>query len=283
MKKRYLSVLSAWALSIACGGTWGQTGTTAAPGSSTTTASTASTAAAAPSTQGAANDKLVASFSDFTGSTQNASALVNGLRTGSSITLQATATTSTGSTGASTSAASTLSFTPPTRPMGYGNIRIALSLARAELAGQGITRPTPQQLQTALMGGTTTPGSGTSATTTQTQGILQMRASGMGWGQIANSLGYKLGAVMSGHVPAAAPTTSTAATVTSKGAAATTTAGGASAGHGKASGIVSAGGGSVTTGQRHTGGAATAGGAGVMSAQGAAHGQGLGTGGKGKP
>ena len=75
--------------------------------------------------------------------------------------------------------------------MGYGNIRIALSLAKSQLARQGITEPTPQQLQAALMG--------TSATTSTTQsGILQMRASGMGWGQIANSMGVKLGTVMSG-------------------------------------------------------------------------------------
>jgi hypothetical protein len=43
-----------------------------------------------------------------------------------------------------------------------------------------------------------TVGSGPTAKTTELQGVLQMRAEGMGWGQIANAMGTKLGHVMSG-------------------------------------------------------------------------------------
>jgi hypothetical protein len=155
---------------------------------------------------------LTSSFEDFAGSPENSAALVNGLRTGSAITL-----TDPNVPPGSTTPPATTTFSPGTKPMGFGNIRIALSLARAQLASQGITNPTPIELQGALVG---TSG----ATGTATQGVLQMRASGMGWGQIANSMGVKLGAVMSGWqtFPTAGSTNSTttaAGTSTSSSAA----------------------------------------------------------------
>jgi hypothetical protein len=61
----------------------------------------------------------------------------------------------------------------------------------------GISQPTPEQLQAALTGGTITTGTGATATTTQLNGILTMRSQGMGWGQIAQKLGTKLGPVIS--------------------------------------------------------------------------------------
>jgi hypothetical protein len=282
MDKRFPRIsLIALAVALVCGGTavaqttGGSTTTTTGGSTATTTGSTTTGATTTPSTSGAASSKLAASFADLAGSTENATALVNGLRTQSPITLTSASTTTTSQGGTTT-------FTPPTRPMGYGNIRIALSLARAELAAQGITNPTPQQLQGALTGTTSTSG-------TQTQGILQMRASGMGWGQIANSMGVKLGAVMSGHVPTAAATTASGTTSGTT----TSTAGGTGggyAGHGKSgSGIVTAGGGSAVGSMGHGNGAgSTTTSAGVMSAQGAAHGQGAGAGGgqgqgRGKP
>lgn len=166
-------------------------------------------------------------------------------------------------------ATGTVSFTPPTR----GNVRIALSLARAQLAGQGITRPTPEQLQTALVGSpAAAPAAGTTAT--GTTGILQMRADGMGWGKIANSMGFKLGAVMSGRATAAA---AASGTTTAAGSAA-----GASAGRGKGSGIVTAGGGGSYSSGLGRGRQAGPAASGVVSAQGAAHGQGMVAGGQGK-
>ncbi len=149
------------------------TGTTA-----TTTKSTTSTSASSVPA-----NKLVSQYSDFAGSTDNAKSLVTGLRTGSSITL-----TSGGATGSSTT------FTPPTKPMGFGNVNISLALAQASLAQQGITNPTPQQLQAALTGGTIT----TSKGTTTLPGILTLRSEGKGWGTIAKSQDLNLGKVVSG-------------------------------------------------------------------------------------
>jgi hypothetical protein len=120
--------------------------------------------------------ELTEKFTAFAGSTQNAQALVDGLRNGTPITL-------TGSSGSSSK------ITPSTQPMGFGNVNIALSLARQELAQQGITQPTPAQIQAALTGGTITTTTGSSTLT----GILTLRSQGMGWGAIANSLGFKLG------------------------------------------------------------------------------------------
>ncbi|MFC5300833.1 hypothetical protein [Azospira restricta] len=213
------------------------------------------TTSPAPATAATPTGKLVSTFSGFAGSEENAASLVNGLRTGSAITLTGSSTGTGGTT-----VGETTTFTSPTKPMGYGNIRIAMSLAEAQLASQGITNPTPTQLQGALMGTTT----GTGADATTTQGILQMRASGMGWGQIANSMGFKLGPVMSGKQTfteaVAAGSTTTAAGTTAAGATSArgksgvTTAGGSSAGKG---GVTTAGGSSAGKG-----GVATAGGGG---------------------
>ena len=194
---------------------------------------TLETTNASPAVASTPTDKLIARFSTFAGSEDNAASLVNGLRTGSEITLAGS--------NSSGSASESVTFTSPTKPTGYGNIRIALSLAEAQLASEGITQPTPQQLQTALMGDMS---GATAQTTSQTQGILQMRASGMGWGRIANAMGFKLGTVMSGRVPA-----STAATTAQPGTdSGTVTAAGATAGassnsrSARSSGIVTANG-----------------------------------------
>lgn len=166
-----------------------------------------------------AQTRIVNSFAAFAGSEANAQSLVTGLRQGSEITLTAPGTG--GQTGTSTT------FTPPTRPMGYGNVRIALALAQEQLAQTGITQPTPEQLRVALMGGTTT----------EFAGVLQMRADGMGWGQIANSMGVKLGHVLSGRTgqqpstassPASSGSASTGAD-TGTGTGITTATGGTSA------------------------------------------------------
>jgi len=86
----------------------------------------------------------------------------------------------------------------PTGKMGYGNVKISLALAQESLRQQGITQPTSEQLHTTLAGDSTT------------NGILQMRADGMGWGQIAQKYDVKLGQLMSGRQSAST-------TVTSKG------------------------------------------------------------------
>jgi hypothetical protein len=117
-------------------------------------------AAAAQST-----DQLVKEYTSLAGSEANAKSLVEGLRNGEQVELTSTQ-------------ARDAEFTPPTGKMGNGNVNIALSLARASLAEEGITDPTPRQLEAAVMD------------------VLELRADGKGWGQIAQSMGFKLGDVM---------------------------------------------------------------------------------------
>lgn len=129
---------------------------------------------------------LSGDFAAFAGSPENADSLVRGLRSGTSISLiDPTAPPGT---------PAGVAFTPPTRPMGYGNVFISLSLAQKQLAAIGIANPTPAELQAALTGGTILTASGP----IHLNGILQMRADGMGWGKIAKTLGFKLGSVVSG-------------------------------------------------------------------------------------
>jgi hypothetical protein len=98
----------------------------------------------------------------------------------------------------------------PTGKMGFGNVKISLALAQESLRQQGIVQPTSKQLHTSLMGGQMVPGD----STTTTNGILQMRAEGMGWGQIAQKYDVKLGQLMSGKQPATTTTTSTTSSTT---------------------------------------------------------------------
>lgn len=196
----------------------------------------------APATADTPTSKLTTSFSNWAGSPENANALVTGLRSGKSITL----TSGTAPAGSPAGSAESTTFTPPTKPMGYGNVRIALSLAQQQLASQGITQPTPQQLQTALVGSSTAVG-GTQ--TASQQGILQMRASGMGWGKIANTMGVKLGSVMSGKAAAVPPGTDSGIT----------TATGSSAGQGTGKSAHAKTGSGIVTAAGSTGGGITTG------------------------
>jgi hypothetical protein len=121
-------------------------------------------------------ERLVDRYTDLAGSQNNAQSLVTGLRDGSKIRLSEGTTT--------------VVIDPPTQKMGYGNVDNALALAEASL--KGIAEPTPEQLKAALIGGSVKTDSGS---TVKLDGVLQMRADGMGWGQIANALGFRLGDV----------------------------------------------------------------------------------------
>jgi hypothetical protein len=105
--------------------------------------------------------KLVERYTDLAGSESNAKALVGGLRASSEFTLK------NGST--------TVTIDPPTQKMGFGNIDNALALTQAALEKQGIANATPEQLKVALTE------------------VLGQRADGSGWGEIANSMGFRLG------------------------------------------------------------------------------------------
>jgi hypothetical protein len=159
LKKQSLMLLVGSALLAASFAVWPQTGSTGT--------------AAVPT------DRLADKYTSLAGSESNARSLVTGLRDGTDVKL--------------TSGSATTTIDPPTGKMGYGNVNIALALAEASLKEQGIAKPTPDQLKAALNGGTITDASGK---TVQISGVLQMRASGKGWGEIAHALGFKLGDVM---------------------------------------------------------------------------------------
>jgi hypothetical protein len=134
--------------------------------------------------------KISGTFNSFLGS--DSPTVVTGLRNGTPITL--TTTTPAATPGAASTVTTTV-ITPPTGKMGHGNVFTSLALAKQQLGQLGITQPTPEQLQAALTGGKIITGTGTE---TQLQGIWKMRSEGMGWGQIAQKQGTKLGPVISG-------------------------------------------------------------------------------------
>ena len=139
-------------------------------------------------TAGPESTRLSTEFSTFAGSDANSQALVNGLRDGTAITLDETVTNPDGTTSTTQT-----TIQPATGPLGYGNVRIALALAEASLAQQGITDPTAEEIAAALNGGTLTMADGT---TVDLNGVLAERAAGQGCGQIANAMGFKLGDLM---------------------------------------------------------------------------------------
>ena len=132
---------------------------------------------------------LVDHYKGITGSEANARSLVNGLHSGDPITLvgpppplapRPPLALKPGMKPPPPPPAPkpiTVTFTPPTGKMGWGNVDISLTLMEAVLTHNNVSKPSPTQLFGVLM---TNPG------------ILQLRAGGMGWGQIANELGFEL-------------------------------------------------------------------------------------------
>lgn len=107
-------------------------------------------------------------------------------------------------------------------PMGWGEVDHSLGLAQA-LVDNGQAASFDEALMgTATTTTVTNPDGTTTTTTTYSGGILQMRADGMGWGQIAKELGFKsLGEIKSGRAFADADeeetTTSVASDKSAKG------------------------------------------------------------------
>jgi hypothetical protein len=169
-------------------------GETAEPGSAPPTTSSTTTAPGQTRVAG----KFASPFATLAGSRDNAVALATALRTGSPATLTYTSTGPRGTT-----ITKTLTITPPTKPMGWGNVSHSLALAQFALSQQGISNPTGPQLQAALTGGSFTTADGKTVAMT---GVLQQRADGMGWGQIAHSYGTTMGSVNHGLKAPSTPT-----------------------------------------------------------------------------
>ena len=140
--------------------------------------------------------RLVDRYTTLAGSEAAAADLVSRLRTGGgfTVTKQVTTTvTNPDGTTTTTTAPVTTAIANPNGAMGWGEVNITLSLAQALIDSGAAT-----DLQSALTGTTTTVTNPDGTTTTTTSGgVLTMRADGMGWGQIAKELGFKLGALVS--------------------------------------------------------------------------------------
>ena len=206
--------------------------------------------------------RISSDFNTFAGSTANSSSLVSGLRNGSPITL-----TSSDAKGVVTET----TFTPSTGKMGYGNVFISLGLAQQQLTGLGITQPTTQDIRASLIGGDVT----VNGQTTTLKGVLTYRSEGMGWGQIANTLGFKLGPIISGIKSANAHVSAPTTAATSKNASGASSSNGVTNAAGSNPGQGNAYGRGITTG---AGGSAGQGGGnaygrGITTGSGGASGQ----------
>ena len=210
--------------------------------------------------------RIAGNFTTLAGGPENSLALVNSLRTGTAVNLVTVVPPPAGSPPGTAPTSVTTTFTPPTRPMGWGNVRHSLALAQDQLARAGIANPTAEHLRTALMGGdlvrTNTNGT---TTTTSVRGVLTMRAEGMGWGNIAKAGGTKLGPVTS-KVDMSASTAKASRGIAT---AATGSAAGSTVGNGPAKGVTTAAGAGTTHGSR---GLVTAGG-GSANVASASHGK----------
>jgi len=127
--------------------------------------------------------KLTQEFSEFLGGEEQAAGVIDGLRQGKAFSL-ATETPETDTT----SDANSTTIEPPTETMGYGNVKMTLKLAEANLAEMGITQPTNEQLSAVLLGG--------EIDGQPVDGILALRSEGMGWGEIAKQYDMKVGQLM---------------------------------------------------------------------------------------
>jgi hypothetical protein len=115
-------------------------------------------------------ERLVTEFAPWVGSPQEAETLAQSLRSGQP---------------AGHGAAS---VAPATGALAYGEARLALKLAQATLAQEGITQPSAAQLQAALHGGTLDTATGSKAL----PGVLPQRAQGLSWGAMAQSAGMSV-------------------------------------------------------------------------------------------
>ena len=97
--------------------------------------------------------RIAAHFTRLAGSEENALALVNALHSGGRVYLVSEA--------GGAKMPVTTTFELPSGPMGWDDVMIALALARDSLARAGITFPTAEELEAALLGGDVTTVRGT--------------------------------------------------------------------------------------------------------------------------
>ncbi|QNP41662.1 hypothetical protein [Lysobacter solisilvae (ex Woo and Kim 2020)] len=183
---------------------------------------------------GVPKDRLVDEYADplFAGDEVAAGDAITALRTGGGLTVVSTVTRQ--ATNPDGTPATNPDGTPKMEtvtvetvvanangPMGWGEVDHSLGLAQALVEGGQAGTFDEALLGAAVTTTVTNPDGTTTTTTTYEGGILEMRADGMGWGQIAKELGFKsLGEVKSGrYADAEAGTTTVAADAKGKGAA----------------------------------------------------------------
>ena len=121
--------------------------------------------------------KIASGFINLAGSEENAVALVEALFHAEPVKLVYPSAPSEDGT------PSVTTIEPPTAPMEWNDVRMALMLARDALVSVGISRPSGELLRTALLGGDFVAPSGRLV---NFRGVLQMRAEGHNWGRIAS-------------------------------------------------------------------------------------------------
>lgn len=131
-----------------------------------------------------AADRLTAEFEPMLGA--DAARIVTGLTDGTAIAFPA----STAGAGA------TVTIESPVGPMGDINVGRTLRVARGQLAGYGIERPTPEQLQAVLTGGDIQTGTGQRV---RLDGVLTQRQQNLGWSEIARRAGVSIETLLRGE------------------------------------------------------------------------------------
>lgn len=121
--------------------------------------------------------RLAARFLHLAGTEENAMALVLALRTGSMVQLAPASTRA-------DAVPEMVSLEVPTAPMTWNHVRITLLNTQDQLVRAGIMKPTVEQLQAALLGGEITTFEGTPMVL---RGVLQLRAEGLSWLDIARA------------------------------------------------------------------------------------------------
>lgn len=143
------------------------------------------------------HDRLVERYAELAGSEEAASAWVTALRNGEDFEVTTTTTApdvndsdGDGDTEEPITTTTTTTIENTAGPMGWGEVNGALAIA-GKLVEDGVFA----DLDAALLG-TPEATDADGNVIAGTAGILQMRTDGMGWGQIAQELGFSLGSVI---------------------------------------------------------------------------------------
>lgn len=156
-------------------------------------------------------ERLVERYAELAGDEASAEALVTNLREGGEFTVTTTETRTVvdengnpvlDADGNEQTETVTVTETieNPNGPMGWGEVNITLAMAEKLLDSGEFA-----DLQEALTGSSVTDANGNTVTV---DGILQLRADGMGWGRIAQEYDFKLGSIM-GKAPSRDDATAT--------------------------------------------------------------------------